>query len=43
MRREIDNFRKPLGADRNNPGRTCKDILNIHPELKDGMCFLCVS
>lgn len=40
IRREIDGIRNPMGTERENPGRTCRDIHRAQPELKDGLYWI---
>jgi len=35
MRIELEKMKKPIGT-RDSPARSCKDLLNGHPQLKDG-------
>lgn len=35
MRQDLDRLRKPIG-NRENPGRTCRDLYLGHPQFEDG-------
>ena len=39
MRIELEKMKKPVGT-RNNPSRSCKDLSQGHPQLKDGFYWV---
>lgn len=39
MRIELERMKKPIGT-RENPARTCKDLSQGHPQLKDGFFWV---
>jgi collagen type V/XI/XXIV/XXVII alpha len=39
MRIELEKMKKPIGT-RNSPARSCKDLFQGHPQLKDGFYWI---